>query len=71
MNFKSSVLAAATIDTKGGGTRQAVLSNDDYICLSMSFSKIDENSVLVVSDLFKIFKKNNTVWYHENQIILK
>jgi hypothetical protein len=59
MNFKQSVLAAATIDTKGNLSRQAVLSNDeeDYICLPMQFTKIDESSVLVISDLFKIFKK--------------
>jgi hypothetical protein len=59
MNFKSSVLAAATIDTKGGLTRQALFSNDeeDYICIPMQFSKIDNNSILVVSDLFKTFKR--------------
>ncbi len=59
MNFKSSVLAAATIDEKGVLTRQAILSNDDedYICLPMSFTQISENSIMVISDLFKMFKK--------------
>ncbi len=59
MNFKQSVLAAATIDVKGNLSRQAVFSNDeeDYICLPMSFTKIDDNSILLVSDLFKMFKK--------------
>lgn len=59
MKFKNSVLAAATIDTKGILTRQAVFSNDeeDYIALPKKFSKIDDNTLLVVSDLLKIFKK--------------
>jgi hypothetical protein len=59
MKYKNSVLAAATIDVKGGLTRQAVLSNDDedYICLPSRFSKIDADNILIVSDLFKVFKK--------------
>jgi hypothetical protein len=59
MNFKQSVLAAATIDVKGNLSRQAVFSNDeeDYISLPSRFTKIDDNSILVISDLFKLFKK--------------
>ncbi len=59
MNFKKSVLAAATIDAKGNLSRQAVFSNDeeDYISLPTRFTKIDDNSIIIVSDLFKLFKK--------------
>ncbi len=59
MKFKNSVLAAATIDVKGGLTRQAIFSNDDedYITLPRNFARISENSILISSDLIKLFKK--------------
>lgn len=59
MKFKNSVLAAATIDAKGVMTRQAIFSNDDedYIALPRNFTKISDNSILISSDLIKLFKK--------------
>jgi hypothetical protein len=58
-NFKSSVLAAATIDAKGGLKRQAIFSNDDedYIALPRRFTRVSENSFLISADLLKMFKK--------------
>jgi hypothetical protein len=59
MKFKNSVLAAATIDTKGGLSRQAIFSNDDedYIALPRNFARVSENTILISSDLIKLFKK--------------
>lgn len=59
MKFKNSVLAAATIDAKGGLSRQAIFSNDDedYIALPRNFARISENSLLISSDLIKMFKR--------------
>ena len=58
-NFKKSVLAAATIDDKGNLSRQAIFSNDeeDYIALPRNFTKISNESILISSDLIKMFKK--------------
>ncbi len=59
MNFKKSVLAAATIDANGVLSRQAIFSNDeeDYIALPRNFTKISDDAILISSDLFKLFKK--------------
>lgn len=59
MKFKNSVLAAATIDAKGGLSRQSVFSNDDedYIAIPRNFARVSENTFLISSDLFKLFKR--------------
>jgi hypothetical protein len=57
--FKNSVLAAATVDSKGELKREAIFSNDDddYITLPRNFIKATNNSYIIVADLLKVFKR--------------
>jgi hypothetical protein len=59
MKFKQSVFVAATIDAKGGLSRQAIFSNDDedYITLPRRTTRVNENKFLITADLLKLFKK--------------
>jgi hypothetical protein len=58
MNFKSSVLVAATINAKGELTREAIHNNDDddYVVSPRYALKSDENTYILTADLFKFLK---------------
>ena len=59
MNFKKSVFAAATIDSKGNMTRQAIYSHRDetYVTIPTGTTRISPTKFLIISDLLKTFKK--------------
>lgn len=59
MNFKKSVFAAATIDSKGNLSRQAIYSHRDesYITIPTNTTRISPTKFLIVSDLIKVFKR--------------
>ncbi|MBL0146756.1 MAG: hypothetical protein IPP48_14540 [Chitinophagaceae bacterium] len=59
MKFKKSVFVAATINTKGSLSRQAIFSNDDedYITIPRNTTRVNDKKFLITSDLLKLFKK--------------